>query len=221
LSLFTEKSFFKEFFKRANTFLASLLLIIISNLSVNAQTASVSGKPAIDPSKPSNLYTQINANLEWQTAATQNLYGIRANVQYAFNPNNLLLFEVPLLFNNKGASSGLGDLRFRYFNVVKRNLSPSLIAVAPFVDISVPTGSFEKGLGTSSWSLAGGLVLGYVVSKKLALFPGISYVHQTKAMTSLMPDALKIPAMELDFSLMPAIPLIAAVSYLLIQPLHS
>jgi hypothetical protein len=191
--LFTPKQSMFVPYQFANLLMASIALFMMTALQVNAQTHAQVAKPTIqiDPSKPSNLYTQINANLEWQSSATNNLYGVRANVQYAFNPNNLFLFEVPLLYNSKGSATGLGDLRLRYFNVVKRNISPSLIAVAPFLDISIPTGSYEKGLGSSSWSLAGGLVLGYVVSKKLALFPGISYVHQSKAQTNLIPDALK------------------------------
>jgi hypothetical protein len=160
---------------------------------VIAQTDTSTSKPSkqIDPSKPSNLYTQVNANLEFQSRSSNNLYGLRVNVQYAFNPNNLFFLELPLLNNSKGSTSGLGDIRFRYFNVAKRNLSPKVIALAPFVDIGIPTGSYEKGLGSSSWSLAGGLVMGYVVSKQLALFPGISYVHVTKAQSKLIPDALK------------------------------
>lgn len=169
------------------------ILFLISQLTVSAQTDTSTSKPSkqIDPSKPSNLYTQINGNLEFQSSSSNNLYGLRVNVQYAFNPNNLFFLELPLLNNSRGSTSGLGDIRFRYFNVAKRNLSPKVIALAPFADIGIPTGSYEKGLGSSSWSLAGGLVMGYVVSKRLALFPGISYVHVTKAQTNLIPDALK------------------------------
>lgn len=193
MKLFAPKRFIKDRYEFSCQLLAGWVFLFLITCTVNAQTVAQVAKPTtqIDPSKPSNLYTQINANLEWQSSANNNLYGVRANVQYAFNSNNLFLFEVPLLYNSKGSATGLGDLRLRYFNVVKRNISPSFIAVAPFLDISIPTGSYEKGLGSSSWSLAGGLVLGYVVSKKLALFPGISYVHQTKAQTSLIPDALK------------------------------
>jgi hypothetical protein len=171
----------------------STILFLFFLLTVTAQTDTSTSKPSkqIDPSKPSNLYTQVNGNLEFQSSSSNNLYGLRVNVQYAFNPNNLFFLELPLLNNSKGSTSGLGDIRFRYFNVAKRNLSPKVIALAPFVDIGIPTGSYEKGLGSSSWSLAGGLVMGYVVSKQLALFPGISYVHVTKAQSKIIPDALK------------------------------
>jgi hypothetical protein len=148
-------------------------------------------KKEIDASKPTNLYTQFNTSLEYQNGNAQNLYGIRTNVQYAFNPDNLLLLELPLLYDDKTSKFGLGDSRVRYFNAVKRNISKSFIAIAPFVDISVPTGSFANGLGTSSWSLAGGVVCGFILTKKLSFFPGVSYVHVTKPSTDLIADANK------------------------------
>jgi hypothetical protein len=145
----------------------------------------------IDPSRPTNLYTQVNALLEYQAGKTQNLIGIRANIQYAVNPDNLFMIEVPFLYNDRTSKFGLADMRVRYFNVVKRNISKSFIAIAPFADISLPTGSYQNGLGTSSWSLAAGAVFGFVASKKLSLFPGISYVHLTKPATGLIPEANK------------------------------
>ena len=82
-------------------------------------------------------------------------------------------------------------MRIRYFTAVKRNITQRFIAIVPFVDASLPTGSFENGLGTSTWSLAGGVILGFVVSEQLSLFPGISYVHLTKPTTDLIPESAK------------------------------
>jgi hypothetical protein len=36
-----------------------------------------------------------------------------------------------------------------------------------------------------------GLLFGFIVSKELSLFPGVSYVHATKPGTDLIPDANK------------------------------
>jgi hypothetical protein len=63
--------------------------------------------------------------------------------------------------------------------------------IAPFVDITLPTGSFEDGLGSSSFVLAAGAVYGFAASKKIMLFPGLSVVHVTKPGTDLIPDASK------------------------------
>jgi hypothetical protein len=82
----------------------STILFLFFLLTVTAQTDTSTSKPSkqIDPSKPSNLYTQVNGNLEFQSSSSNNLYGLRVNVQYAFNPNNLFFLELPLLNNSKG-----------------------------------------------------------------------------------------------------------------------
>jgi hypothetical protein len=134
----------------------------------------------IDPSKPTNLYTQINTLAEYTSNDGFNTYGTRLNFQYAFNPDNLLLAEVPLLHNDGTNKFGLSDVRVRYFNAIKRNISPTVIAIAPFVDITIPTGSFEDGLGGDTWSLAAGAVVGVVLNKNISLFPGANYVYLTK-----------------------------------------
>ena len=110
------------------------LILMASSLftaSLSAQD-SLLNKKNIDPSKPTNLYTQVNTNLEYQAGKNQNLFGIRANVQYAFNPDNLLLVELPLLNNDRTSKFGLGDTRVRYFNAIKRNISKSFNAIVPF-----------------------------------------------------------------------------------------
>jgi hypothetical protein len=169
---------------------AIFYFFVFASVTLNAQE-NKEPKKDIDPTKPTNLYTQLNTSLEYQSWKNQNLFGIRTNIQYAFNPDNLLLAEVPLLYNDRTSKFGLGDMRLRYFTAVKRNISESFIAIVPFADISLPTGSFENGLGTSSWSLAGGMVFGFIVNKKLSIFPGLSYVHITAPSTELIPDANK------------------------------
>ena len=69
----------------------SLILALLICAQVNAQDSSSASKKDIDPSKPTNLYTQVNLNLEYQNGKQQNLFGARVNVQYALNPDNLFL----------------------------------------------------------------------------------------------------------------------------------
>lgn len=145
----------------------------------------------IDPSKPTNLYTQLNTVFEYQSSNTQDLFGLRSIIQYAFDPDNLLLVEVPFLYNQRTSSFGVSDMRIRYFNAAKRNVTEKIIAIVPFADVSIPVGSFENGLGSSVWSVAGGVVVGILASERLSLFPGISYVHLTKPTTDLIPEDLK------------------------------
>lgn len=175
--------------KMKKTITILCLLTLFTGALCAQETKEV--KEDIDPSNPTNLYTQINGVLEYQDTKGADLFGLRTNVQYAFNPDNLLLAEFPLLHNNVTNKTGISDIRVRYFHVAKKGITKNFIAIVPFLDVTLPTGSYENGLGTSSWSLAGGVVFGYVVSPKLSLFPGISYVHLTKPSTDLIPDNVK------------------------------
>lgn len=157
------------------------ILIIIVFLFNNTIFAQEEAETQVDASKPTNLYTQVNTVFEYQSRKSgKDVYGTRINVQYTFNPDNLLLVEVPLLYNSRTEKFGLSDVRIRYFCVAKRNLTKTIIAIAPFADISVPTGKFEDGLGSSSWSLSAGVVMGIVLTQKIALFPGVGYAHITE-----------------------------------------
>jgi hypothetical protein len=165
-------------------------LFIIFSFSTFAQdtTTIVEPIPAekeIDASKPTNLYTQVNVLPEYQNIKNgSDLYGSRFNIQYAANADNLFIIEVPFLHSMATKKTGLSDLRVRYFSAVKRNITPRLIAFAPFLDITAPTGSVKDGLGSGTWSLSAGAVVGYIVSSKFAVFPGLGYVYLTKTKSS-------------------------------------
>jgi hypothetical protein len=183
--------------------LRSLLVFLLFTFTIQAQEnkeqVEKEPKKDIDPSNPTNLYTQVNFNPEYEDGKNADLYGVRVNIQYAFNADNLVLMELPFLHNEATSKTGLGDMRVRYFHVAKKGITKNFIAVVPFVDFSLPTGSFENGLGTSAWSLAGGVVGGFVVNQKLSLFPGVSYVHITKPSTDLIPDAMKFSSDGIGF----------------------
>jgi hypothetical protein len=155
-------------------------LKIIALVFLTLAQVSFAQDQTVDASKPTNLYTQLNAAFEYQSSKKgDNLYGTRINVQYAFDADNLLLVEVPLLYNEGTSKFGLSDTRVRYFHALKRNITKRLIAIAPYADITIPTGSAKNGLGSDIWSLAAGVVAGYVVSPKIAMFPGVGLVHVT------------------------------------------
>lgn len=134
----------------------------------------------IDPSKPTNLYTQVNVQAELNSYKGFSTYGTRLNFQYALNPDNLILAEVPFLYNSETKKFGLSDTRVRYFNVQRMN-SNTLFALAPFVDIYMPTGKSAHGLGGGTWSLSAGLIAGLGFSKNVSMFPGVSYVYLTES----------------------------------------
>lgn len=159
-----------------NTILSFVLILsFLSYINTTAQEDS-----EIDPSNPTNLYTQFNALAEFNANDGYNTYGTRFNFQYAFNANNLVLAEVPFLYNDATNKFGISDVRVRYFNVAKKNLSKNVIALVPFLDITIPTGDSLNGLGSHTWSLAAGAVIGVVINKNISLFPGINYVYITR-----------------------------------------
>ena len=83
-------------------------------------------------------------------------------------------------------------MRLRYFTIVKREMTAEKFnVIAPFLDITLPTGNFEDGLGTSSFVLSAGSVYGFALSKKVLMFPGLSLVHVTKPSTDVIPDEFK------------------------------
>ncbi|HLO80662.1 MAG TPA: hypothetical protein VK166_06875 [Chitinophagaceae bacterium] len=129
--------------------------------------------------------------MEYQNRTGADVWGPRINVQKAFNPNNMAIVEVPFQFNTETGKFGISDLRVRYFNVLKRNISRKFIALAAFTDITAPTGKYENGFGTSNWSLAFGVITGFTFSKRFSFFPGISYIHLTKPTTESIPDQFK------------------------------
>jgi hypothetical protein len=171
----------------------TMLLVIIAMTAVQSQEEATKKIQEVDASNPTNLYTQVNALFEYTSLKDgTNLYGVRANVQYSFDSNNLVLAEVPLLYNDATDAFGLSDVRLRYFTVVKRVMTPEKFSViAPFVDVTLPTGKYEDGLGSSSFVLSAGSVYGFSASKKVQLFPGLSVVHVTKPQTDLIPEKLK------------------------------
>ncbi|AGC77961.1 hypothetical protein LX97_03468 [Nonlabens dokdonensis] len=158
-----------------------------------AQDKATNSQNEVDASNPTNLYTQVNTQFEYTSLKDgTNLYGFRGNIQYTFNPNNLILAEIPILHNDATSAFGLGDVRLRYFAVVKREMTAEKFnVIAPFLDITLPTGKFEDGLGTSSFVLSAGSVYGFALSKKILMFPGLSVVHVTEPSTDLIPDEFK------------------------------
>lgn len=162
------------------------LLFFGCMLKTQQNQSSETRQGEIDLSKPNNLYTQVNTVFEHQNGTSQDLIRLRANIQYAFDPDNLVLAKVPLLYNLRTQIFGPSDIQSHYFSAVKRNITQKFIANAPFADVSFPTGSFENGLGTRASSLAGGVIFG--ASEQLSLFPRVSYVQVKKPTTDLISD---------------------------------
>lgn len=169
--------------------ISCLLIFLMSHTCLYAQENEQQDTIKIDPSNAGNLYTQINTSFEFKHVKGEyNIYGPRINGQYAFNPNNLVLFEVPFLYNDRTKKFGISDFRVRYYTAAMRNMTKTFTFLIPFADISLPTGSYSRGLGTGRWSLGTGLIVGIRVNKRLSFFPGINYLYVTKDRVELPID---------------------------------
>jgi hypothetical protein len=173
--------------------ISAVILLFVSISGIKAQESSNQNSEEIDPAKPTNFYTQVNVAVEYSFGKADELMGTRVSGQYTFNPNNLVLFELPLLYNLDRKAGGLGDIRLRYFGILKKDYSktfPRVATIAPTMDLVLPTGSYENGLGSSSLVVSPGLVWGWFFSEKMQVFPIISYQHISKPGSDLISDQL-------------------------------
>lgn len=98
---------------------------------------------------------------------------------------------MPLLHNDSSDKFGLGDLRLRYFFLPYKNYDNFFGAFGPSVDVFAPTGSFEDGLGSSSWSISPGITGGLMIADWIQAFPIVSYVYASKPSTDVIPENQK------------------------------
>ena len=134
----------------ARALIAPVVLLVACCLLAGPASAQ-----EVDASKPTNFYPLLGNNLEYNARdAGGNLMGYRAELIYPPSQAHLFLFELPLLYNDTTEKFGVGDLRARYFWLPYKNYDNFFGAFGPSIDIFVPTGSFEDGLGSSSWSVS-------------------------------------------------------------------
>lgn len=153
----------------------------------------------IDASKPTNFYSYIDNTLEYSNQPNQNLFGYRGNLTLAPSEAHLILAEIPLLYNDRTKKFGLGDIRARYFWLPYKNYDNFLGAFGPSVDIFAPTGSFENGLGSSSWVISPGVTIGLMAADWIQFFPILSYQYVSKPTADQIPEANKMDRSGLSF----------------------
>jgi hypothetical protein len=133
----------------------------------------------IDPSKPTNLYTFVDFNFEWQGFERGDTVGLRVMPTIAFNAQNMVQVEIPIQnadFENIESSTGLGDIRVRYFGLPMVR-EATLSHVGASVDVFLPAGDENKGLGSGSWIIAPGVLFGIAASDTLNFYPILSYQY--------------------------------------------
>jgi len=169
-----------------NKLLSALLMNVVIAYTVHAQAQE------IDASKPTNFYTQLINNLEYISKPSGgNQMGYRAEFIYPPSEEHLIHGEIPLLYNDNSKKFGLGDLRVRYFWLPYKNYEKFFGAFGPSMDIFLPTGSFEDGIGTSSWVIVPGITVGLMAADWIQFFPIVSYQYISKPTTDSIPESEK------------------------------
>lgn len=172
-----------KFFSNSYAFSIILLLIVCTQLRAQDST-----HPHIDPSRPTNLYTRLSNNIEynWQ-ANDKRTYGYRANFVWASkNQAHALQLELPLLYATTSSKYGVGDIRFRYYWVPYKDYSKKPGALSFTFDTYLPSGKPQDGLGRGRWIVAPGISTAFVF-KKFSTFPNISYLYSGPIISGKMP----------------------------------
>jgi len=154
--------------------IAFVLMVCSSSIAAEEQAD-------IDPSKPTNLYTNIDSNFELQDhPGDGDLYGLNIIAAVAFNDFNRLDIELPIhrtAFIESDNKTGLGDIRLRYFWVGYKKDEARFHAAGVSIDTFFPTGDPDTGHGAGSMLIAPGFTFGFRVAEWLDLFPVFSYQH--------------------------------------------
>ena len=194
------------------TFLAFILL---SCFQVHGQDVSK------DNSKPTNVYSQIDNFLQFETNPSYNTFGYNPRISYAPNPDNSFVLEVPLLYSTKTDKFGLSDIRLRYFLIPYRDYTKFVGSLGASIDVYAPTGTFEDGLGSSSWRVSPGIIMGLILneSQTISIFPNLSYIYTSKPTTDLIPDNLKETDHGINFQLISSF-VLSDDAFILITPIY-
>lgn len=160
-----------------------LVWSVVSSLSAEEQ--------GIDTSKPTNFYSFVDNTVEYNSQPNQNRYGYRGKLTWAPSEAHLVLGEIPVLYNDRTAKFGIGDIRARYFWLAYKDYSRLFGAFGPSVDVFIPTGSYEDGLGTSSWVVSPGVTGGLMVAEWIQFFPILSYQYVSEPTSNAIPESSK------------------------------
>ena len=155
-----------------------------------ATTDAAGAGETIDSSKPTNFYSLLENNFEasWRKERG-NLYGYRANLTMALSEANLVLVEVPVLYNTESKEFLPGDLRGRYFFLPYKNYDNFFGAFGPSIDVFAPTGDYTTGHGNARWIVSPGLTAGLMIADWIQAFPIISYQYSSEFVDDRVTEA--------------------------------
>lgn len=164
-------------------------LAVKSTLVLTAVCVLLAGSEAfaqdggVDPSKPTNFYSYVELTPEWQKYDGGSVYSLRIMPTLAISQNHLLQAEIPISmtdFDGVDSETGFGDIRLRYFWLPYIKPDDKMTHIGGTLDVFLPVGDEDKGLGTGSWMVVPGILFGFQPTKSLSLFPIISYQYIAK-----------------------------------------
>jgi len=169
-----------------------LLPILFAIVGPYVLGLNVAQAQEVDASKPTNFYPTLTNNVEYNSKDSgSDVWGYRGEFVYPPSERWLFQAEVPLLYNTGTEKFGLSDVRVRAFWLPYKNYDNFFGAFGPSVDVFMPTGSFEDGLGTSSWSVSIGATGALMLADWIQTFPIVSYLYTGKPATDLIPESQK------------------------------
>ena len=180
---------------RASTVLKFLCIVCTLFLQTIKTIAQDSVTTHIDPSRPTNLYTRLSNNIEYNFLRNGNrTYGYRGNFIWASkNQKQAAQIELPLLYSTSSGRFGFGDIRLRYNWIPYKDYSKKPGAFGFSIDAYLPSGNRDNGLGRGRWIVAPGISTAFVFGN-FSMFPNISYVYSSEIIRGKLPatnNALK------------------------------
>ncbi|TNJ41697.1 transporter [Tamlana fucoidanivorans] len=158
--------------------LLTIALLFVYSIMAIAQNEE---NQQVDPSKPTNIYDRVNNNLEFTDRSGKQEFGYRFNYSYANELGIQATLEVPFLYSVDNNNFGVSDLRLRAFYVPYTDYDKLFGGLGVSMDIFIPTGDINKGLGSGSWSVSPGVIMGLMLSDSYSLWPIVSYRYQIGA----------------------------------------
>jgi len=169
------------------------IINIILILFVFLKNSMCSAQDKKDNSKPTNVYSQIDNFFEYESAPNYNTYGYNPKLTYATSDKLSFVLETPFKYHDKTKQFGLSDMRFRAFYVPYKNYDKTLGSFGFSMDVYAPTGKYEHGLGSSSWRVSPGVIVGVILNEAqtISVFPNLSYTYTSKPSSPNVPAALQ------------------------------
>lgn len=191
--------------KHQNIIIISQLIFLLGSLSLLSSCVLLGrnndGPPEIRPdtSRPTSLYSQIQISPQWErNSEGANLFGLKGNFSKAWSENrHQVTGGIFRLYNDQTGKFGSGDGLIRYMGTLRNNADSAFGSLAGFLDVSIPTGNYDDGLGASRWAFSPGIMGNLTFNPKFELFPAISYTYATSPTAEAIADEDKTSSHDL------------------------